>query len=183
METNHTHPMTPFDEFTSSRQLQTLKLLLPYFPAHGQRMLGILVRFMELQNAILRFQGFPKSSLSATDSPARFLEDLSTYLSPKELQKLEQMQGLFQMLELIQNLPDSSGTENPLDMILGMLNPEQKEMFETYNAMFSDTMNQMDFSNPQGGTTYERMDESPQTKSHGSSQAGTDQTGCRTDTR
>ena len=44
------------------------------------------------------------------------------------------------------------------DLLMGMLNPEQKEMFQTYDAMFSDTMNQMDFTTSKGGTSHERMD-------------------------
>ena len=42
------------------------------------------------------------------------------------------------------------------DLLMGMLNPEQKEMFQTYDAMFSDTMNQMDFTTSKGGTSHER---------------------------
>ena len=71
MEQNPTHLMTPFDELTSSRQLQTLKLLLPYLPIDGQRMLGIFIRLNELKNAILQFRGFPISSYSDTHSPTR----------------------------------------------------------------------------------------------------------------
>ena len=54
------------------------------------------------------------------------------------------------------------------------LTPEQKEMFQTYDAMFSDTMNQMDFTTSKGGTSHERMDESSKNAEHGSNQTGTD---------
>mgnify|MGYP002573672803 FL=1 len=46
------------------------------------------------------------------------------------------------------------------------LTPEQKEMFQTYDAMFSDTMNQMDFTTSKGGTSHERMDESSSNENH-----------------
>ena len=56
MEKNPKHFLTPFDELTTSRQLQTIKLLLPYLPTNGQRMLGIFIRLNELQNAIHLFR-------------------------------------------------------------------------------------------------------------------------------
>lgn len=58
MEKNPKHFLTPFDELTTSRQLQTIKLLLPYLPTNGQRMLGIFIRLNELQNAIHLFGDF-----------------------------------------------------------------------------------------------------------------------------
>lgn len=146
MEKNPKHFLTPFDELTTSRQLQTIKLLLPYLPTNGQRMLGIFIRLNELQNAIHLFRGFPVSPSSDSLSPSRILSDLSPYLSEEESQQMAQVNQLLQMMELFQNMP----TDNPAgfspDLLMGMLNPEQKEMFQTYDAMFSDTMNQMDFT-------------------------------------
>ena len=81
MEKNPKHFLTPFDELTTSRQLQTIKLLLPYLPTNGQRMLGIFIRLNELQNAIHLFRGFPVSPPSDSLSPSRILSDLSPYLS------------------------------------------------------------------------------------------------------
>ena len=63
MEKNPKHFLTPFDELTTSRQLQTIKLLLPYLPTNGQRMLGIFIRLNELQNAI-HHPIFPKKNHS-----------------------------------------------------------------------------------------------------------------------
>lgn len=174
MEQNPTHLMTPFDELTSSRQLQTLKLLLPYLPIDGQRMLGIFIRLNELKNAILQFRGFPISSYSDTHSPTRILNDLSPYLSKEEAQQFEQISQLLQMMELFQNMPsDSSGSFSP-DFFMGMLNPEQKEMFQAYDAMFSDTINQMNVTASKGGNTHERVDESSSNAEHGSGQARAD---------
>ena len=146
MEKNPKHFLTPFDELTTSRQLQTIKLLLPYLPTNGQRMLGIFIRLNELQNAIHLFRGFPVSPPSDSLSPSRILSDLSPYLSEEESQQMAQVNQLLQ----------------------------QKEMFQTYDAMFSDTMNQMDFTTSKGGTSHERMDESSKNAEHGSNQTGTD---------
>ena len=45
----------PLDELVSSPQLQTIKLLLPYAPAPGQRLLAAFIKFFELRRAILLF--------------------------------------------------------------------------------------------------------------------------------
>ena len=148
MEKNPKHFLTPFDELTTSRQLQTIKLLLPYLPTNGQRMLGIFIRLNELQNAI--------------------------HLSEEESQQMAQVNQLLQMMELFQNMPADNPAGFSPDLLMGMLNPEQKEMFQTYDAMFSDTMNQMDFTTSKGGTSHERMDESSKNAEHGSNQTGTD---------
>ena len=55
MDKRPPRPMTPFDEFVSSPQLQTIKLLLPYAPAPGQRLLAAFIKFFELRRAILLF--------------------------------------------------------------------------------------------------------------------------------
>ena len=94
MEKNPKHFLTPFDELTTSRQLQTIKLLLPYLPTNGQRMLGIFIRLNELQNAIHLFRGFPVSPSSDSLSPSRILSDLSPYLSEEESQQMAQVNQL-----------------------------------------------------------------------------------------
>lgn len=87
---------------------------------------------------------------------------------------LAQVNQLLQMMELFQNMPADNPAGFSPDLLMGMLNPEQKEMFQTYDAMFSDTMNQMDFTTSKGGTSHERMDESSKNAEHGSNQTGTD---------
>lgn len=57
---------------------------------------------------------------------------------------MAQVNQLLQMMELFQNMPADNPAGFSPDLLMGMLNPEQKEMFQTYDAMFSDTMNQMD---------------------------------------
>lgn len=147
-------PITPFDELTSPRQLQLLKLILPYTPAAGQRMTGIFIRFLELRNTLDSFRGFPKTvqANESTDaSPAQhLLEDFRPYLSDGECSQIDQMIQIIQMMEMMQTLQAGSDCGSPADLLMGMLGPEQKEMFETYNAMFSDTMNQTDIPRKEG---------------------------------
>lgn len=161
--------MTPFDELTSNQTLLMLKLMLPYTPADGQHMLGVLIRFMELQQTISYFHGFPSklsAQTQAPPSPADLLQDLLPYLPEEEAQTLEQMSGMMQMMEMMQSMQSASseagnpqGSSSPMDMMMGMLSPDQQEMFQAYNSMFSDTMNQMNSQEMKGDEENERMDE------------------------
>ena len=104
MEKNPKHFLTPFDELTTSRQLQTIKLLLPYLPTNGQRMLGIFIRLNELQNAIHLFRGFPVSPPSDSLSPSRILSDLSPYLSEEESQQIRRKTGMIVFRHILKKL-------------------------------------------------------------------------------
>ncbi len=156
MEKKNVPLMTPFDEMTSSKTLQTLKLLLPYTPFPGQHMLGVMIRFMELWQTISTFRGFPANPMSRTGghsaSPLDLINDFKPYLSEEDAEMMEQMSGVMQMMEMVQMTQNSEKNTNPMDMMMSMMNPEQQEMFRTYNSMFSDTMNQMEHSEKEDDT-------------------------------
>lgn len=135
--------MTPFDSLVTPPFLYTLKLLLPYTPASMQRFLGIYVKFLELRHAMETFQGFASRA-----QPKDMLDGLKPYMNPAEKEMMEQMTGIMNMMEMIQNMQAASGSSpqegdgiDPLDMIKGMLSPEQQEMFDMYNAIFENELN------------------------------------------
>ena len=141
MEQNPPKPMTPFDNLVTPPFLYTLKLLLPYTPPSMQRFFGIYITFLELRHPVEYFQGFDFSS------PANILEGLKPYMEPAEKEMMEQMSSMMNMMEMVRGMQsmsddasDSSsqgfGSFNPMDMMKGMLSPEQQEMFEMYNTMF-----------------------------------------------
>ena len=141
MEQNPPKPMTPFDNLVTPPFLYTLKLLLPYTPPSMQRFFGIYIKFLELHHTMEYFQGFSSSS------PSNILEGLKPYMEPAEKEMMEQMSSMMNMMEMVRGMQsmsegasDSSsqgfGAFNPMDMMKGMLSPEQQEMFEMYNTMF-----------------------------------------------
>ena len=140
MEQNPPKPMTPFDNLVTPPFLYTLKLMLPYTPPSVQRFFGIYIKFLELRHTMEYFQGF-------SSSPANILEGLKPYMGPAEKEMMEQMSSMMNMMEMVRSMQsmsegasDSSsqgfGAFNPMDMMKGMLSPEQQEMFEMYNTMF-----------------------------------------------
>lgn len=147
MERKPPRPMTPFDNMVTPPYLYTLKLLLPYTPSTNQRFLAIYIKFLELRSTMEHFHGFPSNFSSRTSkSPATFgmFEDLKPYMGPEEQEMMEQMESMMGMMEMFQNMQDmgggpggdDAGEFNPMDMMMGMFNPEQQEMFNACSNMF-----------------------------------------------
>lgn len=151
MDPKQPEPMTPFDEITVPRQLRFLKLLLPFLPASNRKMLGILVKFMELQHTIQLFQTaadsifqqLSRKNPQPLNTPSDFLEMMMPYLSAEELETANTFRSAMNMMEMMQmfsqkNSSDDTTSFDPMSMMMGMLSPEQQEMFQTYQTIFSD---------------------------------------------
>lgn len=181
MEKKSSKPMTPFDELTVSPELQIIKLLLPYTPPSNQKMLGILVKFLELQHTARLFQNFTLKTQSQTSgrtppSFADILEEISPYLPAQGTQMLHSFREMMNMMELFQMFQETSassennnntaptfGVFNPMDIMKGMLSPEQQEMFQMYQSMFDQ----------EGDKTNGRMDEQSSSKEYRSDEVRT----------
>ena len=185
MDKRPPRPMTPFDELVSSPRLQMIKLLLPYVPPPGRRLLAALVKFLELRRAVRVFGG----SASAADlgcppeggaDPRALADSLKPYLNPKEAEMMEtvmNMRDVMSMAEMMQENSDGNASFDPADLMMGMLSPEQQEMFSTYSDIFSQALG----NDGKGDDDSGRMDERSRTEEHRSGEAGTDPDGGRPD--
>lgn len=163
MEKKPTKPMTPFDEMTIPFELTLLKLILPYTSAAKEQTVWILIKLMELKYTIrfLRHPGQISSGLishSIPQSPTEILDLLAPYLSPEQAQTLEQFQSMMDILQMFQseNASDSTSSDsnspgsdlfgnfNPADLMMSMLSDEQKEMFQMYQDLFTETSDSPD---------------------------------------
>lgn len=141
MEHKPQKPMTPFDNMVTPPNLYTLKLMLPYTPSSNQKFIAVYIKFLELRYTMENFRGIP-------DRSHGILEDLKPYMAPEEKEMMEQMEMMMNMMEMVQSTQaagDSNGTSdgfNPMNMIMGMMDPEQQEMFQTYSKMFDSDMEQ-----------------------------------------
>lgn len=152
-------PMTPFDEMTTPADIRTLKLMIPYVPFPARRYLGIFIKFQELQSTIHFFRN-PDSRIChahSTGPPPSLwdiLEEITPFLRPEEAETMSNLKNIMNMMEMVQMVqsmqsadsPDSnsqfsdspfSDMNSPLNLLMGMLSPEQKNMFETYQTLFS----------------------------------------------
>ncbi len=203
MEKDLPGPMTPFDELVTSPELQLMKLLIPYAPASGRQMLAAFVKFTELQETLrlfrrpggLRAQGFPDDARDEPPSPFDILNSFRPYLPPQQASMLDTVMNLRNMLSIMEMMQaqqeQNQEPANPMDLLSGMLSPEQQEMFRMYSDFIeqsaetspdttSDTVSNdrnVPYNIPKGDDDHERMDEQSGNEKYRSDEAGADPDG------
>ena len=181
MEKKPPEPMTPFDELITSPALQAVKLLIPYTPASGRQILAAFVKMQELRQAIQLFSKKQQDVCAqALDrepaSPFDILISLKPYLSRRDADMLDMIINLKEIKETAEviketaSMSDGEESFSPLDLITGMLTPEQQETFRMYNTMFSQPPGDI----RKGDDTDERMDEQSSDTRDGSGKTGAD---------
>lgn len=180
--------MTPFDELVTSPELQIMKLLIPYAPASGRQVLAAFVKFREFRETVRLFRGSGGISAQAFGdsnggTPLDILSSFRPYLKPREAAALDMVINLKEMMSVIEIMQDanSSGENgmpfNPMEILSGMLTPEQREMFQTCSDLFAGPTD----SAEKGDDTDERVDGQSGDKGSGSGETGADQNGSSTD--
>lgn len=177
MEKKSTEPMTPFDELVTTPALRAVKLFIPYAPASGRQMLAAFVKLQELRQTIrvfgntrgdMRAQTFGKTPSSLSD----ILLALKPYLSDRDADMADMFINLKDFMETAEILKETApgtgddGNFSPLDLISGMLSPEQQEAFQMYSSIFSRTPDDI----RKGDDDNERMDGQSADKENGSGQ-------------
>lgn len=213
MEKQPPRPMTPFDELVVPRQLQMLKLFLPYTPSSNQQFLGVFVKFLELKETMAFFQNCGNNlhtqafSRSSPPTAMEMLQEIKPYMPPKEAEMMDTFSNMMNIMEMVQMFQGSgadaggspfgdmadifsafgggfggaggenpengssentdtgsgggfggmgnasdmfSGGFNPMDMMMGMMTPDQQNMFQMYNHMFENQMGSNDGSTDEG---------------------------------
>lgn len=139
MEHSPPKPMTPFDELVISPDLQILKLLLPYTPPDQQEFLGVFIKIFELRETVRFFINAKNNLLSSTGwsdfppSSADILKSMKPYISPSKAEMIDTLSSVMNMME-------TDGDVSPFEMMMGMLSPDQQDMFEMYSEMFDNNM-------------------------------------------
>lgn len=97
--------MTPLDLAVTDKNLQALKLLLPYVPSEIQPMLGIYVKFAEFQNTLSYFRYFTRSSsLHKNFSMENVMNDLKNYYPESDFGMMENVVQAMNMMEMMQGM-------------------------------------------------------------------------------
>lgn len=189
MDKNLPVPMTPFDELVTSPELQIMKLMIPYAPASGRQMLAACVKVMELRETIRIFsggRGVIRAQMLGEEehpSPIDILNSFRPYLKPREAAALDMVINLKEMMSVMEMMQNSGSSDDggsaldPMDILSGMLSPEQQEMFHMYSDMFS----QAEDHDQKGDSTDGRMDEQPGNEEYRSGETGADPDGGGTD--
>ena len=134
--------MTPFDSRIATQSLQLTTLLIPYLPRETQRIMAIYVKFMEFQNTWSSFRAFKQKSYTTQD----IFQELRPFMPPSASESIDNLMNMMSMMEMMQSMQEMQETSNdgasgfgfnPMQMMQGMLTPEQQGMFDMYNTMFS----------------------------------------------
>ncbi|MDM8210057.1 hypothetical protein [Mediterraneibacter glycyrrhizinilyticus] len=179
--------MTPFDELVTTPELQMIKLLIPYAPASGRQTLAGMVKFMELRETLHLFRrrnGGLQAQMIPEDgphSPVDILNSFRPYLKPREASMLDmiinirEMMSVMEMMQASQENAEGNGSSfNPMELLTGILPPEQQEMFRMYSDMFSQAPDSAEKGDEYDG---QRMDEQSGNEEYRSGEAGTDPDG------
>ncbi len=150
------HMMKLFLPYTPSSNQRFLGVFVKFLE------LKEAISFFQTAGNDLHTQAFSSSS------PPSFLEimqEIKPYMPPKESEMIDtllNMMNIMEMAQMFQGNPDItpgsgsgendgnqnmgglsglfSGGFNPMDMMMGMLTPEQQNMFQMYNNMFANDM-------------------------------------------
>lgn len=153
--------MTPLDELVTPPLFYTMKLLLPYMPASTQRSLAVFVKFFELKRTMEIFYGFGNANKNLSSDT--ILYDLKPYMNKEEQEMMEQMEGMMNMMNMMKQMQADTGeasdsdcqNPSPLDLMKGMMDPEQQNMFDLYNDIFNNAVNAADSNTQKGDDDYE----------------------------
>ena len=153
-----------FDALYTNNQIQKLKVLLPYIEPRMQKNMAIYIKYMELKYTMDLFRKHPFHICSyeeQSDRPdiKKLFRELKVYCSESESRQLEQIESMFQTMEMYQEMSqtmsamqemfpnmdmgvgmdmgnsDTASGSSMVDMLMGMLSPEQKEMYEAFSNM------------------------------------------------
>lgn len=149
-----------FDALYTNNQIQKLKVLLPYIEPSMQKNMAVYIKYLELRYTMdfVRNHPFQIRAVSMEsiepEKPdiKKICRELKPYCTQTEIRQLEQMESIFQTMEMYQEMsqtmsamqemfPDM-GTDNSdgastspsmEDILMGMLSPEQKAMYENFS--------------------------------------------------
>lgn len=147
MEEQAVPPLTAIDQIANGNSLQMLKAAIPYTPMKSQKFLAVYIKVMELEN-IISFYDDSDSSMKACSvecesfSMQDMISDMRKYSIGAQKEQLDSYMNLLNTMQTMQTYQnifsqisgDSGGS--PMDLVKGMLTPEQQSVFETYSSMF-----------------------------------------------
>lgn len=178
--------MTPFDELVTTPELQMIKLLIPYAPVSERRVLAGMVKFIELRETfrLFRTHGGLQAQTIPEDNPHSLVDMLNSfrpYLKPREASMLDMIMNIREMMSVMEmmqtsqeNAEGNSSAFDPMELLTGMLAPEQQEMFRMYSDMFLQTSDSAEKGDETDG---QRMDEQSGNEEYRSGKAGPDTDG------
>lgn len=162
MEKKEHDKIIAFDTLFTTNHIQMLKIIMPYLDAPMRKKMAVYIKYLELDYTISYYNSHSVELCGCCANPmdsskkeefniAKLCSEILPYCTAEEKQKVEQLTGLFRSIEMYRELsqtfemmkdfaPSSDGTKDGatedgmLDMLMNMLSPEQKSMFEMFGG-------------------------------------------------
>lgn len=157
MEKKEHDKIIAFDTLFTTNHIQMLKIVMPYLDTSMRKKLAVYIKYQELLYALSYYSshsaqlcGCSMDSHSCMDKEefdfGRLCGEILPYCTPQEKQKVEQLAGMFrsmetfremsQVVEMMQDFAPGTDGDNTgmMDMLMNMLSPEQKSMFEMFGG-------------------------------------------------
>lgn len=127
---------TKFDSLVTNRTMQLVKAVIPYIDNNIGTLIGMLIKFQELQNAAKINNNVAIAALNADKHKGieNMLEDIMDFLSDDAKESIENMKNMMEMMEMM------NMDENAMNDLMGSF------MNGSFGSEFNDTPNDSDES-------------------------------------
>lgn len=146
-----TVPVTEFDTLTTGNNMQMIKALVPFLAPREQKVIGIIIRVMELIDTIRFFEksgkfacGQPQTDLFSKD----MINHMKKYCTAETQQFMDNILNMMNMTQVMnmfetkQNQPNDfsnlmgifQSMNNPADALGSMLSKEQNDLYSQFMA-------------------------------------------------
>lgn len=156
MENPENQSVIAFDTLYTTNHIQILKILLPFVEAAAQKKLIVMIKFLELQYTLHYISYFPppgpmaacgrsKNAPGAGLDIVQIFEQIKNFCTPGERAMFEQLSNMKKSMEMYEEMTEmmrmfselnsekeDAANPNPMDLLKGMLSPEQQAMFEMF---------------------------------------------------
>lgn len=157
MEKKEHDKITAFDTLFTTNHIQMLKIVMPYLDMSMRKKLAVYIKYLELQYTLSYYSSHSvelcgcamhsKDSIEKEDfNISKICSEILPYCTAEEKQKVEQLSGMFRSIEMYREMSQTfemmkdfapgpgGGEDGMLDMLMNMLSPEQKSMFDMFGG-------------------------------------------------
>lgn len=148
MEHKEHDSVLAFDTLFTNNHIRKLKIIMPLFPTSMQGYFAVYIKYLELMYTFSYFDKYKLPVFSGSADSHTILNDLLSYSTPEEKEKISQIKNLFSTMETYQNMmemmsmmkemfPEGEQGLSP-DMLSGLFGNNGFNMSDIFQ-MFQDT--------------------------------------------
>ena len=126
MEKKEFDPVQTFDSKYTNRQIQLMKILVPYLDPDLRKMMIIMIHLMELQYTIHHVHSHPEDyrSIALTFSIDENIEQIRKYCPPSILSMLENFNSIQNAMKMYEEMKD----------MMEFIDPQQMDLFQMFQT-------------------------------------------------